>query len=95
MSTIHEQKQKIEAEIQRLEEMSDSVSGKAKHLRDSAFSRFPVIFALLTTFGLVATFYGFEKVIDEMTYLSEHPILVLSVGLLTLTLTGTLYKKLN
>jgi len=95
MSTIQKQKQKIEAEIRALEEMGGSFGGKAKHVRDSVFVHFPIIFALLTTFGLVATFYGFEKIIDEITFFANHPILVLLAGLLALAVTGRLYKKLN
>ncbi len=95
MSTIQEQKLRVETEISKLEEMGGSLTGKAKRMRDTAFTRFPVVFALLTTFGLVATFYGFEKVIDEIAFFSENPVTVLSAGLLVLALTGTLYKKLT
>lgn len=95
MSTIIEQRQKVEAEIKKLEAMGGSLSGKAKQLRDSAFTRFPVVFVLLSTFGLVATLYGFEKVIDDTTFFAENPKMILLVGLLTLTFTGTLYKRLN
>jgi len=56
---------------------------------------FQLYFALLTTFGLVATFYGFEKIIDEIAFFANHPILVLLAGLLALAVTGRLYKKLN
>ena len=50
-----------------------NVTKQAKGLRDSTFTRFPIIFSLLTTFGLVATLYGFEKVIDNISFLSNHP----------------------
>lgn len=95
MSKIIEQKQKVEAEIRKLEEMGGSWSGKARRFRDSAFARFPVIFVLLSTFGVVATLYGFEKVIDNTEFLASSPKILLTVGILTLALTGTLYKKLN
>lgn len=95
MSNLHEQRQKVEAEIRKLEEMGGSFSGRAKQLRDSAFSRFPAVFVLLSSFGLVATFYGFEKVIDQVDWLVENPHLLLLLGILTLLLTGTLYKKLQ
>lgn len=71
------------------------VTRGAKGFRDSTFTRFPIIFSLLTTFGLVATLYGFEKVIDNIDFLSNHPEILLVVGLLTLAGTGTLYKKLS
>jgi hypothetical protein len=93
MSTIHEQRKKIEAEIHILEAMGGSVTGKARNFRDSVLARFPIIFVFLSTFGLVATFYGFEKVIDGIPFFVEHPTMVLVAGITSLAITGTLYKK--
>jgi len=62
--------------------------------RKSAFERFPLLFTLLTTFGLVATLYGFQRLIDKVDFLSDNSFIMLGVGLLTLIITGTLYKKL-
>lgn len=95
MSTIHDQKLKVENELKKLESMGGSLTNQAKHLRDSAFSRFPIVFVFLSTFGVVATFYGFEKVIDQIQYFEENPSMVLLAGLFTLAITGALYKKLN
>ena len=67
---------------------------KLEGTRDSAFSRFPILFTLLGTFGFVATLYGFEGIIDT-TFFSDHPFLLLVTGLLILALTGSLYKKLD
>jgi len=53
-----------------------------------------MFFTLLAGFGLVATFYGFERLIDKVDLLSRNPFILLTVGILTLILTGTLYKKL-
>jgi len=95
MSSIHEQKQKVEAELHKLETMGGSLTNKAKGVRDSTFARFPVVFVFLSTFGLVATLYGFEKVIDDIDFFAENPYMVLVAGVLTLAITGTLYKKLH
>jgi hypothetical protein len=70
------------------------VATKIKKTRRSAFERFPLAFTLLGTFGVVATFYGFEGIIDS-TFLNEHPFVLLCVGLLTLVATGSLYRKLD
>lgn len=85
----------LEKEIKHLEKMGESVSGKFTHVRDSAFARFPIVFVMLSSFGLVATFYGFEKMIDSIALFNEHPSMILLVGVITLILTGALYKKLN
>jgi hypothetical protein len=82
----------IEVGIEKnLEELTE-VSVK---MRDSTFKRFPILFALATTFGLVATLYGFEKVIDRIDLFQTYPELLLLLGIATLAGTGTLYKKLR
>ncbi|OGL34655.1 hypothetical protein A3F65_03060 [Candidatus Saccharibacteria bacterium RIFCSPHIGHO2_12_FULL_47_16b] len=62
--------------------------------RKNAFGRFPLLFTFLGGFGLVATFYGFERLIDKIDLLSRNPFILLATGVLILILTGTLYKKL-
>jgi hypothetical protein len=63
--------------------------------RDSAYEKFPLLFTLLAAFGVVATFYGFEHMIDQIPLLANNPLLLLGVGIGSLILTGTLYKKLG
>jgi len=67
---------------------------KLAHGRQSAFQRFPLLFTLLATFGVVTTFYGFEHIVEKIPFLANNPIIALTVGVLVLVLTGTLYKKL-
>jgi len=62
--------------------------------RKAVFQRFPLLFTLLGTFGLVATFYGFERVMDQ-TGLSENPVILLGIGIVILIFTGTLYRRLG
>ena len=95
MTSIQKQREEVEAEIKKLEAMGGSMKGRFTNLRDSAFSRFPIIFVLLSSFGLVATFYGFEKVIDQVPFFLENPSMILVTGIATLVLTGSLYKKLR
>lgn len=63
--------------------------------RKSVFERFPLVFTMLSSFGLVATFYGFERLIDKVDLFANNPWILLGTGVLTLALTGTLYKKLQ
>jgi hypothetical protein len=95
MTSIQDQKSKVEQEIRKLEDMGGTWTGKARRIRDSAAVRFPIPFVLLTTFGLVATLYGFEKLIDRSTFFANNPVIILGAGLVTLAITGTLFKKLN
>lgn len=63
--------------------------------RDKAHQRFPLWYALLATFGFVSTLYGFEKLIDQVDLFVNHPWILLLMGVTTLIITGTAYKKLD
>ena len=93
--SIQDQKKKVQAEVKKFEEMGGVLGKKMLGIRDSAFTRYPVIFVFLTTFGLVATFYGFEKVIDGIPFFVERPHMILVTWILVLICTGTLFKKLS
>jgi hypothetical protein len=68
---------------------------KLSESRDKTAVRFPLFFGLAASFGLVSTYYGFEKLIDKVDLFASHPWLILVVGVVVLILTGTAYKKLN
>lgn len=78
-----------------LKEKEATVINRLVEKRQNVFSRFPLLFTMLATFGLVATFYGFERLIDEVDILSDNPYILLGAGVSTLIVTGTLYKKLG
>lgn len=63
--------------------------------RDSAEAKFPLVTALIVTFGFVSVLYGFEKMIDKVEFFVENPLVLLLIGLATLTISGAVYKKLN
>lgn len=60
-----------------------------------AIAKYPFIFLGLSTFGGVAVFYGFEKIIDQTPYLADKPLTILIAGFVILIATGALYRKLN
>ena len=57
--------------------------------------KFPLLYGLLVTFGVVATLYGFERIINGIPFLADRPFYILGIGIVTLIFTGTLYKKLG
>ncbi len=63
--------------------------------RIKAENRFPLITALLVTFGFVSVLYGFEKMIDRVQFFVNYPHVLLVIGLVILALSGTVYKKLT
>lgn len=86
---------KPETPIKKVVELEEHVIHRLAESRNNAVAKFPLLFTMLTTFGIVATFYGFEHIIDNVEWLSENPVLLLTVGLSSLILTGALYKKLG
>lgn len=86
---------KPETPVKKVIELEEHVVKKLAQDRNRAVAKFPLLFTLLTAFGIVATFYGFEHLIDQSRLLSENPLILLSVGIGTLVLTGALYKKLG
>ena len=79
---------------QKTEQAAQRVDQMIEKKRKEVFQRFPLLFTLLGAFGLVATFYGFEKVMDQ-TGLANNPIILLAIGIAILIFTGSLYKKLQ
>lgn len=64
-------------------------------LRDNFGTKFPWAFALAGGFGVVATFYGFEKLIDKVDLFTNNPWILLLTGIITLAITGSFYNKLK
>jgi|AntRauTorckE6833_2_1112554.scaffolds.fasta_scaffold00016_82 hypothetical protein len=87
--------EKLSKFINALKNSEQKISDNLKTRKRSAFERFPVIFTMLGSFGLVATFYGFEKLIDSSDFLSSNPWLTLATGISLLVFTGSLYDRLS
>lgn len=81
--------------LSQVRQKEEQVLENLNRTRQSAVQRFPLLFTLLGAFGLVATFYGFEGIIDRIDLFSDNPVILLLVGILALMLTGSLYKKLG
>jgi hypothetical protein len=76
-------------------EVDDKIIEKARAKRESVAERYPMTFALVGTFGLVSTFYGFEKMIDNVQVFVNHPWILLLIGISTLSITGLALRKLG
>lgn len=103
MTDTHQRNTETTATVtEELEESVDDLSVTVKSLtqrfnetRHSVFARFPLLFTLLGAFGLVATYYGFENIIDQIPLFADNPSILLITGLCILIGTGQLYKKLG
>jgi len=60
-----------------------------------AKEKFPLVYALLATFGLVCTIAGFNHIIAKIEFLNNNPITLIIFGVGLLIVTGAAYKKLG
>jgi len=79
----------------RVGNVARSLGQRTLNIRENAFQRFPFLMITLSTFGLVAVLYSFERVIALVPALNNNPLLIFFMGVGALALTGTLYKKLQ
>ncbi|MEZ4104403.1 MAG: hypothetical protein R3B60_03900 [Candidatus Paceibacterota bacterium] len=82
----------VEKEVEKATKEADTYISP---LRKSALKRYPVLFSLLVTFGVVTTLLGFEQVLLQYDILRQHPWFILFLGVTILLLTGTLYKNMS
>ena len=61
----------------------------------SVFGRYPLIFSLLGTFGIISILYGFDALLEEIPLVKEHPLIPIVFGIVLLIITGSLYKRLE
>ena len=64
-------------------------------IRKNVLERFPVLFLLAVTTGVVAVSVGIEQVLIQNELLRNHPWYIAGFGILVLAITGSLYKKLG
>lgn len=61
----------------------------------TAFRRFPLLFALMGTFGVVSIFHGLARIIERIPLINNNPFILVALGVVTLIFTGTLYKRIG
>lgn len=81
--------------LQKLESLTQKLNDEVGARTQNVLGRYPILFSLLTIFGVVAVLYGFEEAIGQIPFLAERPLLVFLLGILILIGTGTLYKGLR
>lgn len=81
--------------IKQAEEITKEVNNFMRKHGRSVFGRYPLLFSLLGTFGVVLVIHGFDGIVEKISFLSERPALLLVIGIAILVLTGTLYKRIE
>lgn len=78
-----------------LTDVEAKIINNAVKQREGLAQRFPLLFGLTATFGLVSVLYGFEKLIDKVDLFVNNPWILFVFGVALLLVTGAAYKKLN
>jgi hypothetical protein len=64
-------------------------------VRETFIKKYPTLFGMMVTVGLIATFLGLEQMLLKFSILNDYPVLLLLFGIGLLALTGRFYKKMN
>jgi hypothetical protein len=81
--------------VKHLEDLSSKVNKMMAQRTQSVLERYPILFGLLILVGVTAIHEGLKGLMKKLGILEIDPLYLLVVGLGVLTITGTLYKKLD
>ena len=80
--------------LKKIEGLTKSLHSEIEKRGNPVFERYPLLFSMLGALGIVSVFYGFEGVLDSISFFQNRPFLILVFGFLVLLFTGSLYKRL-
>ncbi|KKS04307.1 MAG: hypothetical protein UU82_C0011G0010 [Candidatus Nomurabacteria bacterium GW2011_GWC2_41_8] len=81
--------------LKHIEDLSNQVNRMMASRARAVFRRYPVTFGLMILIGVMAVHEGLKGLMREFGLLNINPWYLLVAGLAILTITGTLYKKLE
>ncbi|MBP9771593.1 MAG: hypothetical protein KBD16_01570 [Candidatus Pacebacteria bacterium] len=81
--------------LRHIETLAEQMNAQMNARSKSILRRYPLTFALLALFGIVAVSEGAKGILEDVAVFKEHPLLMLVVGIVVLTTLGSLYKKLE
>ncbi|OGJ14107.1 hypothetical protein A2554_01150 [Candidatus Nomurabacteria bacterium RIFOXYD2_FULL_35_12] len=81
--------------LKHVEDLSNEVNKLMASRAKAVFRRYPVTFALLILFGVTAVHEALKGLMKDFGLLDINPWYLFVAGLVILTITGTLYKKLD
>ena len=73
----------------------ESVHQAFRQHRKSAFQKHPFVFSTLGLMGLVATWQGFDDLLEQFAVFDAYPGSLLIIGLVLLLATGRLYREID
>ena len=81
--------------LKHVENLSNQVNKMMSSRAKAVWSRYPLTFGILILFGATALHEGLKGLMKDFGLLDINPWYLFIVGLAILTITGTLYKKLE
>ena len=81
--------------LKHLEDLSNEINEKMASRTKNVFQKYPLTFGLLILFGVIAVIDGMRGLMESFGLFRDNPWYLIIIGLLILTITGTLYKKLD
>lgn len=82
----------VEGAVRKIESNADRVS---KPVRNSLIKRFPIVAVLLIAFGVAATVTAAQMIFMQSGFFSNHPWILLILGISILVFMGKLHQKLG
>ncbi|MCA9363982.1 hypothetical protein KC727_02075 [Candidatus Kaiserbacteria bacterium] len=87
----------VEGALERVDKTAQKVIATteqfAEPYRKSALQRFPILFTLLATVGITATFLALEQILMSIDVFVKHPMVLLVLGIVLLAITGQSLKR--
>ena len=81
--------------LKHVEDLSNKVNKVVASRTEPVLRRYPITFGLLILFGGTILYEGIKGLMRESGLMEINPLYLLLTGLAILTVTGTLYKKLE
>ncbi len=81
--------------LEEAEKMARGFHDEVGKYTKPTLKRYPLLFSFLIVFSAAAIIHGFEIWSDHIALFDRHPTLLMSIGVVLLFLTGTLYKVLE
>ena len=81
--------------IQQVEDVVKEVHNVAGKYTQPVLKRYPLLFAFLVVFSIASIIDGFRLLTDSIPLFEKHPTILISIGILSLLLTGKLYQALE
>ncbi|MFA6076782.1 MAG: hypothetical protein WC735_01760 [Candidatus Paceibacterota bacterium] len=81
--------------LKHIEDLSNKINQTVAPRTQAVLSKYPITFGLLILFGVMTVHEGLKGLMKDFGLLDLNPWYLLVAGLVILTITGTLYKKLE